>query len=234
MNRQVFLFSLLFFVLCVFLFTSSFQAMYIPEDISDEVIEEALEISEEVKDISDLNMVSEATNHHYMTMKGGIEGVLLRTPFFELILAGREAKRKYQELDDSDIEQILTNQLNIRQSIHSDNKVDVDSEDLHLVIEVPIINNDEKKSEETQILQPDNKTNMSEKFTDSGYYGEATYEFDFEKFPNANGKLDYTITVISISNSGEKKFDINLSNIDMNLEELKEFEYDDSYFKFDF
>ena len=140
-------------IVVLMFFSTISQAIYFPEDIDDEVIEEAIEIGEEFREATDFGAISKSTNHLHLEIDIGspVKGIIFRTPFLELIRKAHEASRKYKEISENEIREILSiNELYIEQIISSDDKNDVKSEDLHTVIKIPkkVTNKDEKEKYE--------------------------------------------------------------------------------------
>jgi len=209
------------------------QAIYHPEDIDDNVIKQVIEIAEEYNDIRDRMDLRKQLGYMSVETDGGkAYGILINTPYFVAIQDTQDYIRRYQEPDKKELRKTLESKfVSIQQVIFSDSESDVKEDDLHLVFEVPVIE-DGEFTEETEIIQPSMQFE-----TDSGYYsdmmlyfGGAMYGFAIENLPrkeNLNKKEELLITAIHIYKAGEARLDIDLNKIDLNLEKLEELEKED-------
>jgi len=219
------IFFSLIFILCI---SINSHAMYFPEDIEDDVVEDIIEIAEKYREKTNIFSFSDKTGHSFKQMNFKDKVVFqvhFITPFFEILKNAHEAARRYKEIDEEEIEEILSKgKISIGQAIASEDRSDIRKDGLHLVLEIPKMK-EGKITDDTKIIQPLKQTELKEEIINGdvmpGFAGIAYYLFDIEDLPNTNGKAEYDIAVKHISNWGEKEFNINLSKLDLSLEELE-------------
>lgn len=218
--RRIFVFGLIS-LLIIGLSGPLTYAMYFPEAIDDDLIKEITKLAEEYRQETNYLNIARETGHVPILFKrypdyDALIALEIRTPYFSLLIDAQEKARRYMILDEEEAKKILEKDtFMINQTIISDERSDVRKDGLHLVLKVPtidqqgIIDYQEKK-----IIQPHRITHAEDSYMgDLRYMGFAMYEFKLKDLPNLEGEANYEITVIFISNIGEKRISVDLSDI---------------------
>jgi len=210
----------------VVFWTVSAWGMYLPEDITEEVIYHAVDTIEEYtrmrKDHMSIGFipppkhhmlehaVSVFTGHRHIKEIGDRKfSVTIGSPYYEIMKEAYRKIRNYEELTMDDISYYTqTRFFRVMQTIVTPDSKEGNRLDMHMVLEVPDGEGD------TVIVQPETVMIRVGPFrlNDGRYVSQGVYEFELGHLPRVNGKLNYTIEAILISSYREVRIEVDLNS----------------------
>lgn len=197
--------NILFLFLGLLLIISmSVNAVYFPDEITDEMINDWIEEAKKYKSDSSLQM--EDTNHAVTKISSsGGKLVTFETGARKIMEKAHEEHRKYIEPSIKELSKIIDRnpKLLVTQTLLVDNRTYRDTEAMHLVFKITSDN-------EEKIIQPKELIFEDEGYQDEIHIGMKKYEFDYKKFPSHQEYIngDYDISAIFISYFGEDELNV--------------------------